>query len=139
VRIAPEAKVEQNVTLFDVIVMVDNSNGKLKSGMNTSIEITILRRENVLLVPAMAVRTPPRDSPRGANAQMVLLKTEEGFRPQRVETGPSNFQQTVILSGVQSGDIVGVPMTSRLMEANARMEDRIRSSLGFNPTQRPSR
>ena len=57
VRIAPEAKIEQNVTLFDVIVEVVNTEGKLKSGMNTSIEITIKKEENVLLVPTAALHT----------------------------------------------------------------------------------
>ncbi len=42
VRIAPEARVEQNVTLFNVIVEVENTDGKLNSGMNTTIRITIV-------------------------------------------------------------------------------------------------
>ncbi|MCB0315057.1 MAG: efflux RND transporter periplasmic adaptor subunit, partial [Calditrichaeota bacterium] len=57
IRIAPEAKIEQNVTLFDVIVEVENPEGKLKSGMNSTIEITIVNEENVLLVPAMAFQS----------------------------------------------------------------------------------
>jgi HlyD family secretion protein len=56
VRIDPEATVEQNVTLFDVIIEVQNTDGKLKSGMNTSIEITIQRQDSVLLAPTVALQ-----------------------------------------------------------------------------------
>ncbi|MCP4570085.1 MAG: efflux RND transporter periplasmic adaptor subunit, partial [FCB group bacterium] len=50
IRIAPEAKIEQNVTLFDDSSEVENTNGKLKSGMNATAEITIALEKDVLLV-----------------------------------------------------------------------------------------
>ncbi len=39
-RIHPQAKVEQNVTTFDVTIEVDNSERLLMAGMNASVEIT---------------------------------------------------------------------------------------------------
>ncbi len=130
-RIAPEAKIEQNVTLFDVIVEVANKEGKLKSGMNTNIEISIVNKEGALLVPSMALQASRGSGEAGDNQKSVLLKTSGGFKPHSVETGLSNFKQTEILSGLSEGDILGVSMKSRLKDANDRLERRIKSSRSF--------
>lgn len=130
VRIAPEAKVEQNVTLFDVIVEVQNTDAKLKSGMNTTIEITIVRKENVLLAPVMAFQTDRKEGT-PANERTVLLKEGNEFTPHQVTIGLSNFKEAEILSGLEPGSVLGVLMTSRLKEENEQMEDRIRSSRSF--------
>lgn len=130
VRIAPEAKIEQNVTLFDVIIEVANPEGKLKSGMNTAIEITILKKENVLLIPTIALRQPTQSSSK-PKFQMVLLKEGDHFRKQKVKVGISNFKQVEIVSGLKEGDILGVPMNSRLKSENQWLENRIKSSRSF--------
>jgi hypothetical protein len=62
---------------------------------------------------------------------MALLKKGNEFVTQRVEIGLSNFKDAVIVSGLNEGDIVGVPMVSRLMDANNRFAERIRSTRGF--------
>ncbi len=141
VRIAPEAKIEQNVTLFDVVVEVKNNDGKLKSGMNTRVEIEIVKKENVLLAPAITMQIPDAKDlgdfqNRDANVRSVLLKQEGKFILQIVETGLSNFKQVIILAGVEEGSILGVPMTSRLKNENDRLEARIRSSRSFGSKKR---
>jgi HlyD family secretion protein len=130
VRIAPEAKIEQNVTLFDVVVEVENREGLLKSGMNTNIEITIINKENILLVPTMALQIPGEAEGTG-DERSVLFKAEDGFAPRQIKIGLSNFKQAEILSGLQEGDVLGVPMTSRLKDENEMLEDRIRNSRSF--------
>ena len=137
VRISPEAKIEQNVTLFDVIVEVENTDRRLKSGMNATIEITIVNKENVLLAPAMAVREP-QGRPATPDERIVLLKQEGKYVPQKVTVGLSNFKQVEIVEGLTEESILGVPMTSRLKEENDRMESRIRDSRGFNTGSRPT-
>jgi HlyD family secretion protein len=134
VRIAPEAKIEQNVTLFDVIIEVQNPEGKLKSGMNTSIEITIVERENVLLVPNIALQSSEENKP-GKNTRIVMLKKGNNFEPQWVEIGLDNFKDVEILSGLNEDDIVGVFMTSRLKDENDQTADRIRSRQTFGSTR----
>lgn len=139
VRIAPEARIEQNVTLFDVIVEVENREGKLKSGMNSNLEITIVNRENVLLVPAIALQNL-RNPRAGPGKRAVLLKAGDKFTPHEVKIGQASFRQAIVLSGLSEGDVVGVPMTSRLKEENERLENRIRSSRSFGTSNRqPSR
>jgi len=130
VRIAPEAKIEQNVTLFNVVIAVENTDGKLKSGMNTTIQITIVDKEHVLLAPAVALQVSSEPGDR-SKTRTVLLKQGSQFVPHQVEIGMSNFKQAEILSGLKQGDILGVPMTSRLKEENERLEARIRSSRSF--------
>jgi HlyD family secretion protein len=135
VRIAPEAKIEQNVTLFNVVVQVENTEGKLKSGMNTTIEITIVKKEDILLIPAMTLQMPPGPEV-AADEGTVLVKQDGEFAPRRVKIGLSNFKQVEILSGLSEGDILGVPMTSRLQEENIQLEERIRSSRSFGTSGR---
>lgn len=67
-RIHPQAKVEQNVTTFDVTIEVDNAEGLLMSGMNASVEIIAGYKENVLLIPREAL-TDMRTIARMAGAQ----------------------------------------------------------------------
>jgi HlyD family secretion protein len=146
VRIAPEARVEQNVTLFDLVVEVKNNDGKLRSGMNTRVEIEIVKKENVLLAPAITMQIPdPKDledyQKREANIREVLLKQGDKFVPQIVEIGLYNFKQVIILAGVEEGSILGVPMTSRLKDESERLQERIkriRSSRSFGSKKRPS-
>lgn len=57
-KIAPMARAEQNVTVFEVTTKVDNAERKLKSGMNANIEIITAFSQNALLVPNAAVKDP---------------------------------------------------------------------------------
>jgi len=135
VRIAPEAKIEQNVTLFDVIVEVENTDGKLKSGMNTTIEITIINKENVLLAPASALQFALKDE-QEANIRRVLLKSNGKVMPTKIKIGLHNFKHAEILSGLEEGDVLAIPMTSRLKDENDQREERIRSTRTFGAGNR---
>jgi len=54
-KIEPQAVVEQNVTMFPVIVSLDNSSGLLRPGMNAEVEIFVNEARDVLLVPNNAI------------------------------------------------------------------------------------
>jgi HlyD family secretion protein len=54
-KIEPQAEVQQNVTMFPVIVNLDNRSGLLKPGMNAEVEILIDQAMDVLLVPNTAI------------------------------------------------------------------------------------
>ena len=54
-KIEPQAVVQQNVTMFPVIVNLDNRAGLLKPGMNAEVEILIDEATDVLLIPNTAV------------------------------------------------------------------------------------
>ncbi len=57
VKIEPQAVVEQNVTMFAVLVSIQNPEGLLLPGMNAEVEVSIARSEDVLTIPVMALRT----------------------------------------------------------------------------------
>ena len=54
-KIEPQAVVEQNVTMFPVLIQLDNPEGLLKPGMNAEVSIDIASRKNVTAVPNGAV------------------------------------------------------------------------------------
>ena len=54
-KIEPQATVEQNVTMFPVIVSIDNRSDLLKPGMNAEVEIFIDEALDVVLVPNNAI------------------------------------------------------------------------------------
>ena len=56
-KIEPLAEVQQNVTMFPVLVRIDNRDGLLRPGMNSEVEIHVGRRDSVLAVPNSALRT----------------------------------------------------------------------------------
>lgn len=128
IRIAPEARINQNVTLFDVVIEVENNEGLLKSGMNADVRITIVEDNNVLLAPTMALK-PARGE--GPNFRTAMIKENDNYRPQKVEIGRTDFDKTIILSGLKEGDTIGVPMNSRLKAENDRLERMIKSSRSF--------
>lgn len=67
-KIEPQAVVQQNVTMFPVIVRLDNEEGLLKPGMNAEVEILIAERPGVLTAPNNAIVYPQDMAP----AAMVL-------------------------------------------------------------------
>jgi HlyD family secretion protein len=74
-KIEPQAQVQQNVTMFPVLVNILNPDHLLKPGMNTEVEIHVGQRQGVLAVPNASLRTP-RDV---MSAAQVL-----GLDPQQV-------------------------------------------------------
>ncbi len=55
-KIAPQATVQQSVTMFPVFIRLDNRDGALMPGMNSDVAILVEQRDNVLAVPNDAVR-----------------------------------------------------------------------------------
>ena len=57
VKIEPQAVIEQNVTMFAVLVSIQNPDGLLMPGMNAEVEVSVARADNVMTIPVMALRT----------------------------------------------------------------------------------
>ena len=98
-RIHPQAKVQQNVTTFDVTTVVDNSEGLLKAGMNANVEIIAGHKENILLVPREALtdaKTMMRMAGGGAsNSNRGSERSSSGGQPMSGGPGP----QVMIVGG----------------------------------------
>ena len=57
-KIEPQAIAQQNVTMFPVIVLLDNRSGFLKPGMNAEVEVLVDERVETLAVPNNAIVQP---------------------------------------------------------------------------------
>ena len=57
IKVEPQAVTEQNVTMFPVLIAIDNNAGLLKPGMNADVEVVIADRSQVLTIPNAALRT----------------------------------------------------------------------------------
>jgi len=85
-KVAPQAQVVQNVTMFPVLINVPNPGHLLKRGMHTEVRIRTGRREGVLAVPNAALRTA-RDvsaavSLLGLDSQTVAREIAAAAAPQ---------------------------------------------------------
>lgn len=78
IRIAPLGKTLQNVTTFNVIILVRNLGGRLKAGMSTSVDIEIFRRRDVLLVPTESLKDPRSEQGRMLLASLPQSETQAG-------------------------------------------------------------
>ncbi len=92
-KIEPQAIVQQNVTMFPVIVRLSNREGLLKPGMNAEVEILIAEAPNVVLVPNNAIVSPQDAAP----AAMVLGLNPEDF----------DFRSILPQRGGRGGDFAG--------------------------------
>ncbi len=63
-RIAPLGKTQSNVTVFTVIIQVQNVGEKLKAGMSASVDIEVFNRRDVVLVPNEALKDPKSEQGR---------------------------------------------------------------------------
>jgi macrolide-specific efflux system membrane fusion protein len=132
VRIAPEARVEQNVTLFDVVIEVENTDGKLKSGMNASVEIVLLDEPDVLTIPLAALQRGDGVAGKPPGPSTVLVKTGDGYSRREIRTGRSDYRVIEVLDGLEHGEVLGIPMTSRLKDQHEELQQRIRESRTFS-------
>jgi len=73
-KVEPQAVIEQNVTMFGVLVSIDNRERLLKPGMNSEVTITVARKDDVLTLPVPALRTN-RDLT--ATAQILGLSEDD--------------------------------------------------------------
>ncbi len=97
-RIAPQAVVVQNVTQYDVVVEISNPQQALRLGMTVDAEFVVTGRQNVLVVPAEAVR--------GQDAKVVILVEGETLTPVVVEAGATDGRQVEIVRGLEAGQTV---------------------------------
>ena len=74
-KIEPQATIQQSVTMFPVLVSIDNASGLLMPGMNGEVSIETQRRDNVLAVSNDAVRSPN---------EVVSVATLLGLNPDSV-------------------------------------------------------
>ncbi|HSN18835.1 MAG TPA: efflux RND transporter periplasmic adaptor subunit, partial [Gammaproteobacteria bacterium] len=112
VRLNPT--IVQNVVTYDVVVRVDNRDGALLPGMTAYVDVVVLQRHHVLLVPNAALRVHVPGAAGATAAGNALYVLEDG-KPRRiaVKTGAADNTQTEILEGgLREGDRVIIGFTA---------------------------
>jgi HlyD family secretion protein len=94
-KIEPQATVQQNVTMFPVLVNITNPDHLLKPGMNAEVEIHVGQRQGVIAIPNAALRTQ-RDV--GSAAQVL------GLDPQAVQQQLAQAAQAAPQQPTAGGD-----------------------------------
>src|SRR5204862_7520195 len=109
-KIEPQATVQQNVTMFNVLVRIPNPGHLLKPGMNTEVEIHVGRRDNALAIPNAALRTQ-RDV---ASAAQVLgldpndVQNQLAAARQPQQQAPANRDSASLGGGTARRDTTAV-------------------------------
>lgn len=115
VQVRLNATVQQNVVTYDVVVAVDNADGKLLPSMTAYANIVVRERRGVLVAPnaALRVRIPGVErATTGALGSGVLYVLEDGKpRGVPVETGASDAQHTEIVAGAVKAGVQVVTAT----------------------------
>ena len=104
VKISPTTTTEQNITTVPVKVLINQADAKLKPGMNATCDFILEERANVLCVISRAVQ---RDD---TGKQYVLVKKGDKEVKTPVQTGLVGASKTEILSGVELGAEIVIPV-----------------------------
>ncbi len=90
------AQVQSNVSVFTVTIEVPNHDGKLLWGMNADAEISVLSLQNVLTLPANAIKTS------NGTSTVTILDAGQPISWE-VQTGATDGTRTQIVAGLDEG------------------------------------
>ena len=152
-KIEPQARVEQNVTTFPVLIDIDNKENLLLLGMNTDVVIDVLNKEVALSTPSMSLRTRkdiysaasiiniPTDnidkfledkvSGENFNKFIVIKDSLNGPLLTWVEIGVSDLANVEILDGLNQGDTIYIMPSKSLFDYQKRFKERVNASFSF--------
>jgi HlyD family secretion protein len=110
-QVRQQATTESNVVTYEVVISAPNVDLKLKPGLTANVTIYTLEKNDVLAVPAKALRFQPNEAllQKGETIEdcegRFKVWTKEGtvFKAHKVETGTTNGVMTEILSGIAPG------------------------------------
>lgn len=97
-KIEPQSVIEQNVTMFPVLVRLDNKEGLLRPGMNAEVSILIDRRDQALAVPNGAV-VSLREARKIADALGVSPEQMEAVMQRPEKQRPSEVTAVEVAQG----------------------------------------
>jgi HlyD family secretion protein len=147
-RIAPAARLEEKVKVFDVEIAVDRQGAELRTGMTANIDVLGEKKDKVLTVPVEALfkkddteivyvkkaETPKADaSPGFLSKAFAAGKNEtpptalaekdrwkEKFEVREVTTGLASVDKVEVIGGLKSGEEIAVEDPSRPKEKKNR-------------------
>ena len=147
-RIAPAARLEEKVKVFDVEIAIDRQGNELRTGMTANIDVVGEKRTKVLAVPVEAifkkdelevvyVKKPeaPKQADRGGFISSVFAAGKkdapaekldpkdawkEKFELREIETGLASVDKVEVLKGLEPGTVIAVEDPTRPKEKKDR-------------------
>lgn len=104
-KIFPQGTETENVVYFPVRIRVIDLHTELRPGMTVDVSVLTAAREDVLIVPDSAI-----DRSGGKTVVQVLPEGAEEPVDREVEVGVTDWENTEIISGVEEGETVVLPM-----------------------------
>ena len=113
-QVRQQATTESNVVTYEVVISARNNDLKLKPGLTANVTIYTAEKNDVLAVPAKALRFQPTEAMLADDETMenvdapqkVWKQDGKVFRAIAVQTGMTNGTLTEITSGLKEGDEV---------------------------------
>lgn len=152
-KIEPQARIEQNVTTFPVLIDIENDENLLLLGMNTDVVIEVLNKEVSLSTPTMSLRTRkdiysaagilniPKDKVdnfliesfdgENFNKFIVIKDSKNGPELTWVKIGASDLSHVEIVSGLEIKDTVFILPSKSLFDYQKRFKERVQASFSF--------
>ena len=152
-KIEPMAYVQQNVTTFPVLIDINNEDNLLLIGMNTDVEIQILKKDVTLSIPTMSLRTRKDiytaaavlnidkdvidefliDKVEGENFNrfIVIKDSKNGPYLSWVKVGISDLYNVEVIEGLSIGDTVYILPSKSLFDYQQRFKERVSGSFSF--------
>lgn len=110
-QVLPTPEIVNDVVLYNVLIDVENADGKLMSGMTTQVFFVLGRAENVPVIPAGALVKRAKDKPDGKKGTAYLVNVlQNGVETEKtVLIGLSDRANAEVLEGLSPGDQVVIP------------------------------
>lgn len=119
IRLVPE--VSDNVVYYYVIILADNSSGKLLPGMTASVEFIKEKKENVLVVPSSAFRFTPSDMDEAAVQKAVFTARLEGLSDEQKATALARYDEAVKARAAAGASTSGISATGSSSSGLSRL------------------
>ncbi len=104
--ISNKANVQQNVVYYSVFIDVESPEGLLKPTMTARVSVHIGERNNVLIVPTLAIKDN-----KGQRFVQVLRNGQSQPESVKIITGMSSEDRIEVVSGLQQGDTIVLPQS----------------------------
>ena len=121
-QVRQEAATESNVVTYEVVITAPNDDLKLKPGLTANVTIYTMEINDVVAVPAKALRFTPREVMlnKGETVEDCQAKTKvwmrqgTAYKAFPVEIGVTNGMLTEVKSGLKPGDKVVTELRANL-------------------------
>lgn len=152
-KVEPQARIEQNVTTFPVLIDIENDENLLLLGMNTDVVIEVLNKDVSVSAPTMSLRTRKdiysaasilniptaevdnflSDYVTGENFNkfIVIKDTKKGPELTWVEIGASDLSNVEVIAGLNKDDLVYILPSKSLFDYQKRFRERVQASFSF--------